>query len=298
MLQNQTAGKVSAATSIGSISIVLWGTLAVLTKLTGDQFPPFQLLAMTFTVATLTLSGKLLTGKADVRSAFKLPLTGWLLGVGGLFGFHALYFVALQNAPAVEAGLIAYIWPLLIVLFSALLPGETITKWHVGGALVALAGYWVLLGWDSSAGNLQWEYVVGYVAAAGCALIWSSYSVLSRLIKNTSSDAVIGYCALTAVFGWLAHFLWETTAVPQDLTQIIAVIGLGLGPVGIAFYTWDFGVKHGNVQLLGVLAYGAPLISTLLLIVFGEGTLAVNIVIAALAIAGGSLIAAKSASKY
>ncbi|WP_109315658.1 DMT family transporter [Pseudovibrio ascidiaceicola] len=293
MLQNQTAGKVSAATSIGSISIVLWGTLAVLTKLTGDQFPPFQLLAMTFTVATLTLSGKLLTGKADVRSAFKLPLTGWLLGVGGLFGFHALYFVALQNAPAVEAGLIAYIWPLLIVLFSALLPGETITKWHVGGALVALAGYWVLLGWDSSAGNLQWEYVVGYAAAAGCALIWSSYSVLSRLIKNTSSDAVIGYCALTAMFGWLAHFLWETTAVPQDLTQIIAVIGLGLGPVGIAFYTWDFGVKHGNVQLLGVLAYGAPLISTLLLIVFGEGALAANIVIAALAIAGGSLIAAK-----
>ncbi|KZL29245.1 aromatic amino acid exporter YddG [Pseudovibrio sp. WM33] len=293
MLQNQTAGKVSAATSIGSISIVLWGTLAVLTKLTGDQFPPFQLLAMTFTVATLTLSGKLLTGKANVRSAFKLPLSGWLLGVGGLFGFHALYFVALQNAPAVEAGLIAYIWPLLIVLFSALLPGETITRWHVGGALVALAGYWVLLGWDNSAGNLQWEYVVGYVAAAGCALIWSSYSVLSRLIKTTSSDAVIGYCALTAVFGWLAHFLWETTAVPQDLTQIIAVIGLGLGPVGIAFYTWDFGVKHGNVQLLGVLAYGAPLISTLLLIVFGEGTLAANIVIAALAIAGGSLIAAK-----
>ncbi|WP_108817881.1 aromatic amino acid exporter YddG [Pseudovibrio sp. Alg231-02] len=295
MLQNQTAGKVSAATSIGSISIVLWGTLAVLTKLTGDQFPPFQLLAMTFTVATLTLSGKLLTGKADVRSAFKLPLSGWLLGVGGLFGFHALYFVALQNAPAVEAGLIAYIWPLLIVLFSALLPGETITRWHVGGALVALAGYWVLLGWDNSAGNLQWEYVVGYVAAAGCALIWSSYSVLSRLIKTTSSDAVIGYCALTAVFGWLAHFLWETTAVPQDLTQIIAVIGLGLGPVGIAFYTWDFGVKHGNVQLLGVLAYGAPLISTLLLIAFGEGTLAANIVIAALAIAGGSLIAAKRA---
>lgn len=293
MLQNQSAGKISAATSIGSISIVLWGTLAVLTKLTGDQFPPFQLLAMTFTVATFTLSGNLLTGKANVRSAFKLPLTGWLLGVGGLFGFHALYFVALQNAPAVEAGLIAYIWPLLIVLFSALLPGETITRWHVGGALVALAGYWVLLGWDNSAGNLQWEYVVGYVAAAGCALIWSSYSVLSRLIKTTSSDAVIGYCALTAVFGWLAHFLWETTAVPQDLTQIIAVIGLGLGPVGIAFYTWDFGVKHGNVQLLGVLAYGAPLISTLLLIAFGEGTLAANIVIAALAIAGGSLIAAK-----
>ncbi len=293
MLQNQTAGKTSAATMIGSISVVLWGTLAVLTKLTGDQFPPFQLLAMTFTVATITLSGKLLSGRANLRSAFKLPFSAWLLGVGGLFGFHALYFVALQNAPAVEAGLIAYIWPLLIVLFSAFLPGEMISKWHISGAFVALAGYWVLLGWDTSAGNLRWEYLVGYLAAAGCALIWSSYSVLSRLIKNTSSDAVIGYCALTAVFGWLSHFLWETTAVPADLTQVIAVIGLGLGPVGIAFYTWDFGVKHGNVQLLGVLAYGAPLISTLLLIVFGEGTLATNIVIAALAIAGGSLIAAK-----
>ncbi|GHB22202.1 membrane protein [Pseudovibrio japonicus] len=293
MLQNQRAGKTNAATMIGSISVILWGTLAVLTKLTGDQFPPFQLLAMTFTVATLILSGKLLSGRADLRSAFKIPFSAWLLGVGGLFGFHALYFVALQNAPAVEAGLIAYIWPLLIVLFSAFLPGEMISKRHISGAFIALAGYWVLLGWGTTAGNLQWEYMVGYMAAAGCALIWSSYSVLSRLIKSTSSDAVIGYCALTSVLGWLSHFLWETTAVPANLTQVIAVIGLGLGPVGIAFYTWDFGVKHGNVQLLGVLAYGAPLISTLLLIVFGEGTLAANIVVAALAIAGGSLIAAK-----
>ncbi|KZL18728.1 Aromatic amino acid exporter YddG [Pseudovibrio axinellae] len=297
MHTTKPTGPARPATMIGSISILLWGTLAILTKLTGDQFPPFQLLAMTFTIATLTLSGKLLTGKADVSSILKLPLTGWLLGVGGLFGFHALYFVALQNAPAVEAGLVAYIWPLLIVLFSALLPDETLTRWHVSGALIALGGYWVLLGWNNAAGNLQWEYLIGYLAAAGCALIWSSYSVLSRLIKNTSSDAVIGYCALTALLGWSSHFLWEQTAVPSSLTQIIAVVGLGLGPVGIAFYTWDFGVKHGNVQLLGVFAYGAPLISTLLLIMFGEGTLEANVIIAALAIAGGSLIAAKRAAK-
>src|SRR5919112_1421086 len=76
---------------------------------------------------------------AGIR-ALRQPWPVWALGIGGLFGYHALYFTALRLAPPAEAGLINYLWPLLIVLFSALLPGERINAAHVVGALLGFAG--------------------------------------------------------------------------------------------------------------------------------------------------------------
>ncbi len=281
------------ATIIGSISIILWGTLALLTELTGQQIPPFQLLALTFSVATMTLMSKWIVQGKIPEQVFELPVIAWLLGVTGLFGYHLFYFIALANAPVVEAGLIAYLWPLLIVLFSSLLPGESITRWHILGALISLLGCWILLGGGLNVDGFKSQYLVGYASAAVCSLIWSSYSVLSRLIKRVPSDAVAGYCAVTALLGWVAHFLFEQSIWPINTIQWLAVAGLGLGPVGIAFFTWDYGVKHGNIQLLGVLSYAAPLISTILLIGFGDTPFTMNVVIACFGIVGGALIASR-----
>ena len=36
--------------------------------------------------------------------SLRQPLVVWLVGVGGLFGYHALYFLALRFAPPAEAG--------------------------------------------------------------------------------------------------------------------------------------------------------------------------------------------------
>jgi drug/metabolite transporter (DMT)-like permease len=47
------------------------------------------------------------------------------------------------------------------------------------------------------------------------------------------------------------------------------VLALGIGPVGAAFFTWDIGMKRGDIQLLGVASYAAPLLSTLALVAAG-----------------------------
>lgn len=111
------------ATFIGSISIVLWGTLALLTQLTGGVIPPFQMMAMTFFIAFLLMFSRwLLSGHCGSRYLRQPPLA-WVLGVGGYFGYHFCYFLAMSLSPAVEVSLLAYLWPLLIVLLAALLPG-------------------------------------------------------------------------------------------------------------------------------------------------------------------------------
>ena len=279
--------QINRATAIGAVSVVLWGTLALLTQLTGGNIPPFQLLAMTFSLAFLTMLMKWLYCQQSPLRYLRQPLSAWLVGVGGLFGFHLLYFIALAKAPAVEASLLAYLWPLLIVLFSSLLPGEKLLPGHLSGALISFAGCWLLIGAD----GFQSEYLVGYLAAAGCALTWATYSILSRRNLAVPVDSVGWFCGVTALLAWLVHLLLEVTVWPAGGWAWLGVLGLGLGPVGVAFFTWDYGVKYGNLQLLGVLAYGAPLISTLLLVIAGDAKADSSLILACSAIVLGAVIA-------
>lgn len=279
----------SRATLIGSISVLLWGTLALLTSLTGGSIPPFQLMAMSFAIAFVLMSLNWWRKGSLGLKHLRQPVRAWMIGVGGYFFYHFCYFLAMTKAPAIEVSLLAYLWPLLIVLLSALLPGEKLLTRHILGAVLALAGCWILLG--SGNADFNFDYLEGYLLAGACALIWSSYSVLSRLVKSVPTDAVGWFCALTALLAAVCHLLIEEWVTPDNWTAWIGIIGLGLGPVGFAFFTWDHGVKHGNIQLLGTLAYGAPLISTLLLILFDKGDASLSVVYACVLIVGGSIIA-------
>ena len=284
-----TTGLPYKATLIGALAVPLWAVLALFT--TGAAgIPPFQLLALSFAVGACFNALLLMRRGLSAWRVLRQPARVWLLGVGGLFGYHWFYFIALSHAPAVQASLIAYLWPLLIVLFSALLPGERVRVSHILGVMLGLLGAALLLLGDGAL-DFQSGYWLGYLAAIACALTWSSYSVLNRLFGGVSSDAVTGFCAVTALLGALCHVALEQTVWPSN-SQWLAILGLGLGPVGAAFWVWDYGTKHGNIQVLGTLAYATPLLSTLLLIAFGQGQASWPVVIACGLIVGGALVAA------
>ena len=277
------------ATLIGFISILLWGTLALLTRLTEAKIPPFQMMAMTFSIAFLLMSARWWTQGHLGLKYLRQPPLAWVLGIGGYFGYHFCYFLAMAKAPAVEVSLIAYLWPLLIVIFAALLPGESFKPHYLIGALLALFGCWLLI--SKGRTGFQSEYISGYLLACACALIWSSYSVASRLVSAVPTDAAGWFCGVTALLAFVCHIFLEVTVWPDHSAQWIGILGLGLGPVGIAFFTWDYGIKHGNIQLLGVLAYSAPLISVILLVIAGLTPFSWPLLFACLAIVGGSLLA-------
>jgi len=282
----------STATLIGLVALLLWSALAVLTVATG-AIPAFQLLAMTFAIGALAGMAGWIVRPAAVAALHQRPVV-WLIGVCGLFGYHALYFLALRFAPAAEAGLLNYLWPLLIVLMSAWLPGERLAAHHIVGALLGFAGMVMLFGGNLS-GALQGRYAPGFLAALCAAFVWASYSVLSRRFGAVPTDVVTGFCIATAVLAALAHFIFEQTLMPQTLLQWAAIVALGLGPVGLAFYAWDIGMKHGDIRLLGAASYATPLLSTLLLVAGGYAEPTPSLWLAAFLIAGGGLLAAKDA---
>lgn len=281
--------KRNRATLIGFVAVVLWALLALFT-VGSSPVPPLQLNAMCFSIGgALGLIWLALTGGATrLRN---VPIGVYAFGTVGLFGYHALYFAALRLAPPAEAGLIAYLWPLLIVLFSGLLPGEHLRRGHLLGGLAGFAGAALIIGKGAAFGG---DAVVGYALAFACALTWSGYSILSRRLGAIPTESVVVFCCATAILSVPLHLSFEQTTWPDGPMGWAAIAGLGLGPVGLAFYVWDHGVKRGDIQLLGVASYAAPLLSTVVLVLVGIADPTPRLAMAAVLITGGAILAARA----
>lgn len=259
----------SRSTLAGFAAVLLWSSLAVLTTATGS-IPPFQLLAMGFGVAGLAGVALLLRPGGPGASALKQPWAAGVLCIGALFAYHALYFVALKRAPAVEANLINYLWPLLIVVFAAMSGGTRVRAGQWAGTALGLAAA-VLLVTRGQSLQVDPAHAPGYAAALGAAVIWALYSVLNRRFEAVPSAAMAGSCLVVGILGGVAHLMFETTVAPTA-AQWGLIVALGLGPTGIAFWLWDIGTKRGDIAVLGTLSYAAPLLSTGLLLAFGRAT--------------------------
>jgi drug/metabolite transporter (DMT)-like permease len=255
-----------AATGLGTGAILLWASLATLTTLKGP-IPPFQTTAMVFTIgAAVAALVALLRGRLHCIRPTPASLA---LGIYGLFGYHALYFAALRLAPPAEAHLISSLWALLTVLFSGLLPGMGLRAGHVLGAFLGMGAAAVLV-WDQlDLAQGAEAKRLGFALALGCALVWSTYSVASRLLAGVPSESIAVSCLATAALAFVFSLAFEEWVMPADATSWLALLGLGIGPVGAAFLLWDIGMKGGSVPLLGVLSYASPIISTGLLMALG-----------------------------
>ena len=278
------------ATFVGFVAMLLWSLLALFTVGTAAT-PPFLLNTLCFSIGGL-LGLIWCVANGTLGTLRKVPPRIYLFGTLGLFGYHALYFSALRLAPAAEAGLIAYLWPLLIVVFSGLLPGERLRKGHIAGATLGFAGAALII--SNGSGSFQAQYLPGYLLALCCALTWSGYSLLSRRVGTAPTASVVVFCLGTAALSLPLHLFFEQTVLPSTAIGWASIAGLGLGPVGLAFYVWDIGVKQGDIQMLGTSSYLAPLLSTLILVLSGVTPAKPVLFWAAILITGGALCAARA----
>jgi drug/metabolite transporter (DMT)-like permease len=275
------------ATLSGLAALALWSLLAVLTTGTGE-IPSFQLLALSFGIGGLTLFALLAARERRPLQTLRQPPAAFALTTAALVGYHALYFIALKKAPPVEASLINYLWPLLIVVFAGLLAGQRIRRAEFAGALLGLTGA-VLIVTKGEGFALSPVYLAGYLAALAAAFVWSLYSVLNRRFGDVPSMTIAGPCFATALIGACLHALFETTIVPSG-RQWLAIAAMGIGPVGAAFWFWDIGTKKGRLTLLGTLAYLTPLLSTAWLLLAGVSPPHWSQAIACALIIGGGLL--------
>jgi len=263
-------------------AIVLWGFLALLSSRV------VRLPALLMTGMALSIGGMI--GLVKVRE-WKVPIRTFCVGAGGIFGYHFLLFTAFRHAPTVEANLINYLWPLLIVLLSPIvLAGYRLRPRHVLGALAGLAGAGLIV----TGGRLSLDAanLPGYMAAFFAALIWALYSLLSKRLPPFASGAVGGFCLSAGLLSLLIFFIEAGPAGFSTLqgSDWLFLILLGIGPMGAAFFLWDASLKRGDPRMIGSLSYLTPLLSTLWLVALVGKPFTTLSVAAMLLIIAGALI--------
>ena len=225
------------------------------------------------------------------------------LGVYGLFGFHFFLFIALRHAPAVEANLVNYLWPLGMVLMAPLfLPGIKLSATHLIavcagflGAAIAILGDTLLA--SGLQGFVSKGFAWGYIPAAASAFIWASYSLMGKrmtLQGRGFPTAAIGLFGLVSgVLSLLCHALLEARVALNDRDWLLMLL-MGLGPLGAAFFLWDAALKKGDARKIGILSYITPLVSTVLLMFATGRPLTLGIGLATVLILGAAVLGSRA----
>jgi drug/metabolite transporter (DMT)-like permease len=220
---------------------------------------------------------------------WKVPLRTLLVGIYGLFGFHFLLFMALRNAPAVEANLINYLWPLgMVVMAPLFLKDVSLRPRHIVAALIGFAGAAIAILGRGGAASSGEGFHVGYLLALVSAFVWASYSLLTRRLPSFPTSAVGGFAAVSGVLSLLCHALLEPS-ISLTTEDWVLVCLLGLGPLGGAFFLWDAAIKLGDTRRIGLLAFATPILSTVLLLVTTGQPLQWNVAIAAALVVGAAI---------
>ena len=266
-------------------AVILWGSLAALGASLG-HIPPFLLTGIGLLIGALL---SLPLARFDLRK-LKVSKTALAVGVYGLFGYHAALFAGLQNAPSVQANLVNYLWPLLIVVLAPLIiPGTKLTVKHVIAAIVGFIGAGMAI---LSGAELVSGFAIGYVFAFLAAIFWSTYSLLSnRVAFKTTAVGTFGF--VSGALAIAAHFVFEPETTIQ-LADWPLLIALGLGPLGGSFYLWVYALKTGNPQRVGLIAFLTPLISTVMLLLVTNTPLSPLLAVSAALIFTAAFVGSRS----
>ena len=264
-------------------AIALWATLASLGVSLG-HIPPFLLTGLALVIGSVPAWPRL--------RQWRVPPTTLALGVYGLFGFHFLLFIALRVAPPVEANLVNYLWPLLMVVLAPLvLPDLKLRAVHLVAGLMGFAGAAVAILGAGAGASATWSW--GYLPALGAAFIWASYSLATRSVPAFPTAAVGLFGLVSGLLSLGAHALFEAPATLAARDWLLVTV-MGLGPLGAAFFLWDRALKLGDPRHIGILSYLTPLLSTGLLMLVSGRAFSVSIALAAALIIGAALVGTRA----
>jgi len=263
-------------------AIALWASLAAL-GVTLRHVPPFLLTGLALVIGSVPAW--------PLVRQWRVPPRTLALGIYGLFAYHFLLFIALRVAPPVEANLVNYLWPLLIVLLAPVLLRDVHLKSaHVLAGLAGFAGAAIaILGGSGASGAWSW----GYLPAVGAAFIWSSYSLWTRRVPTFPTAAVGLFGLVSGLLSLACHALLEDP-VRLSLRELALIAVMGLGPLGAAFFLWDKALKTGDARHIGILSYITPLASTALLVVVTGRAFSASILLAAALIIGAAVVGTRS----
>lgn len=275
----------SSAYFFAALAILLWSSLAFI-SVALKSVPPLLLTGLALLIGSIPSWHRVMD--------WRLPLSTLLLGVYGLFGYHFLLFLAFQKAPAIEVNLINYLWPILMIVLSPiLLPQMILRPLHLVAGVIGFAGAALAITSGQSLGGFSEQTILGFWLALGAAFVWSTYSLACRRVRHFSTSAIGLFALISGALALTAHFLIEPSYTPTSRDWALITV-LGLGPLGGAFYAWDYAIKQADPRLIGIMSFATPILSTTLLMLFLGRAFNVVILLSVAMIVGAGYLGMKA----
>lgn len=271
----------------------MW-SFAALLAVEVESIPTFEILSVALTVSFLTTS-VWLTYSGRWKLIAKQPQTIWIPGVIGVFFNDLAYFTAFKYAPAAQVDIINYLWPMLIVLMSAVLPKHSLKRNHLIAAGLGFIGASLAI-WDTcSEGSFQISHLLGYFFALLSAFSWSFYIVCSMQPNHKAPIEMIGmFCGVGAILAIGTHTYFETT-MWLEMQQVATLLVIGATTCGAAYYFWIHGIQHGDSKRLTILSYWVPLASISILVFQGKAECSPLIIVSGCLVTTATMLIKKEA---
>lgn len=274
-------------------AILCWASLPAATGSGLDGLTVSELLVFSFVPAALYLSAQEVV--LSRRLSIAWPKPGVLaLGIVGIFGYHGVYFLALDHAPLVEGAILTTTWSFWIVVFSCLLEKKRLPLPVLVVALIGLLGAGLVV---SGGRELHFDarYLSGYLLALTCGLIWSGFSViLSRL--RPSRDYMPAFTIVAAVCSIAVYIASRPQGLPP-VGALFSAVYLGLVPLGLSFTLWNRAVTTGDMVIIGYLSYLTPPLAVLLASLVRGAAVTSHAVVGMLVILGAAFIGRRISSR-
>ena len=213
--------------------------------------------------------------RAQFRTLIKFS-PRYLLLCGTPFVLYMIFLyaavgMASNRQEVVEVGLINYLWPTFILVFSIPILKNKASPWLIPGIIVSFSGIVLVdvsmdeevFSIQNSLMNLKYNFLP-YLFALGNAVLWSIYSNLANKMAELSNKLTVPL--LLIVSGIMLEILaavFQEKAV-WDGTALVELLILALFPCVVAYILWDAAMRKGNMILVTSFAYFTPLFSTIM----------------------------------
>jgi len=294
------------STALGLMAIVFWSTTFAVSRSLAEE------IGVLTAGAGMCLGGGVLGCiyitliQRRTAAVFRLPLA-YLLGCGLLLvAYMVCLFLSIGLAASrqqtVEVGIINYLWPGLTLAFAVpILRTKVRWSFFVGIAMAAAGAALAPLRLGEYSGDALLENLdanpLPYALALAGAIVWALYSVLSRRWAGGAEGGAVPLFMLAAgaVLASLSFAFPHTAAWTGRAVAELAF--MAVFPVMTAYAFWDRAMRQGNVTLVAVLSYLAPLLSTALSALYLRVELGWNLWLACGLIVAGAALAQASVVK-
>lgn len=245
-----------------ALTVFLWSSVAAIGKMLLKDLDSFQVLFYVLVTATIGLFAILLINK-KLKELSKYKLRDYwnfaYMGFLGIFLYNVLFFAALMYAPAQEAFIVNYTWPIWVVIFASLILKDKFTFKKLIAIVLGFAGVYTVV----TNGNIlsfTISNVKGNLLALAGAISYGLFSVLGKKQDYDKTASMFLYHLFGLLFSIPAILIFSN--IPSvSMQQLAGLTWVGTFTTGIAFTFWFLALKHGDTAKMSNIIFLTPFLS-------------------------------------